>query len=371
VKVLSKPTADFLADAVCINTPTEFVDKSIINSNDSIREWWWFFGDEHQSNLQSPIHQYDSVRTYNVMLIISSKVGCWDTISVPVTVHAKPIALVSTTQPSCGSTCETFTDLSNSVEGTITGSLWNFLGGNPASSSERNPKVCYSAKGIYPLTLITTNSFGCSDTLHSSEQTKVFPLPGADFYVTEDPDNTLNPRLSLNHNWSNDVVKWYWDFGDQSPVDSVHKDPTHIYKNVLMNNNFYNFNLNLKVQNQFGCIARISREINIKPSFTFYIPNTFTPNGFSNDKFFGKGKGISEYKISIFDRWGEMIYECESHGNSNEWDADNGDGMPSACKWDGNYQGHIVQNDVYVWKVELKNILGETYKYFGNVNVVK
>jgi gliding motility-associated-like protein len=172
--------------------------------------------------------------------------------------------------------------------------------------------------------------------------------------------------------WSNDVVKWFWDFGDNSFIDSINTDPSHTYTHAVMANNYYSFRVALNVINQFGCLTRVSREINIKPAFSFFIPNTFTPNGdYPNDNFFGKGRGISEYKISIFDRWGRLLWECENEGDFREWDKENGDGMPSACKWDGIYHGSPVQGDTYVWKVELKNTFGQSFKYVGHVNVVR
>jgi gliding motility-associated-like protein len=372
VNILRPPVADFAANAVCINAPTEFINRCLAAVTDQIANCKWSFGDGDSSNINSPLHLFNSVGTYQVALIATSAAGCIDTTVLPVTVHAKPNANISSPTENCAPVCTQFTDLSVPVEGTISGRSWKFPGGNPSSSTQQNPLVCYHGKGYYPVTLIITNSFGCSDTLHTDKQTTVYPVPDADFYVIKEPDNTIAPELDLGHLWSYDVVKWYWDFGDQSPVDSVNPDPSHAYRVAALNNNFYNFNIALTVKNQFGCVSRVSREINIQPSFSFYIPNTFTPNNdLPNEQFYGKGRGISEYKISIFDRWGLLLWTCESKGNYQDWDKDNGEGMPSACKWDGIYRGAPVQEDTYVWKVELKNVFGDSFNYVGHVNVVK
>src|SRR3990172_8357987 len=67
-----------------------------------------------------------------------------------------------------------------------------------------------------------------------------------------------------------------------------------------------------------------------------YTPNTFTPNGNGvNEFFFGKGRGIKEYDIWIFDRWGNLIWDCHYSGSNTGWDVKMMDGMSSACKWDG------------------------------------
>jgi len=70
-----------------------------------------------------------------------------------------------------------------------------------------------------------------------------------------------------------------------------------------------------------------------------YFPNTFTPNNdLLNDKFNGKGADIIQYKLMIFNRWGELIYDTNT--------LDGG--------WDGKYKGTVVKNDVYVYKVNYK-----------------
>lgn len=68
-----------------------------------------------------------------------------------------------------------------------------------------------------------------------------------------------------------------------------------------------------------------------------YIPNAFTPNGeYVNDVFFPVVFGeITNYKLLIFNRWGEQIF---STTNSYEG-------------WDGTYQGGECQIDVYVYKI--------------------
>ncbi|MCB0770931.1 MAG: gliding motility-associated C-terminal domain-containing protein [Flavobacteriales bacterium] len=77
---------------------------------------------------------------------------------------------------------------------------------------------------------------------------------------------------------------------------------------------------------------------------TLYLPNSFTPDGDGvNELFFPTGNNIASMKLAIFDRWGELIYEGE--------DAD--------AFWNGKYNGDVVKQDVYVWKV--------TYRFFEDV----
>jgi hypothetical protein len=97
--------------------------------------------------------------------------------------------------------------------------------------------------------------------------------------------------------------------------------------------------------------------------------------------FFGKGRGIKDYEIWLFDRWGNMLWNCDHSGKNADWDGPGQDGMPAFCKWDGavvkggidmsGSSRRLVQEDVYVWKVNLTNIFDQRYTYVGHVNVVR
>jgi hypothetical protein len=136
------------------------------------------------------------------------------------------------------------------------------------------------------------------------------------------------------------------------------------------------------VQNQYGCWDTVCHPVELVPEFTFYIPNTFTPNGdFINEFFFGKSRGVKDYDIWLFDRWGNLIWHCHYEGKNTDWDMHHQDGMSSACKWDGVVQNQgmdmngqskqLVQEDVYVWKVRLTGIFEMKHNYLGHVSVVR
>ena len=90
----------------------------------------------------------------------------------------------------------------------------------------------------------------------------------------------------------------------------------------------------------------------------FFIPNSFTPNGDGlNDVFKIKTViEISEFKLVIYDRWGEMIFESD--------DINKG--------WDGTYKGKAVPFDVYIYQltVTIKNTSNQIKKT-GRVTVVR
>lgn len=58
-----------------------------------------------------------------------------------------------------------FTDLSTNFPNSW---AWTFEGGDPAASTERNPRVKYVTPGIYTVTLVATNSIGSSEPLEQT-----------------------------------------------------------------------------------------------------------------------------------------------------------------------------------------------------------
>jgi gliding motility-associated-like protein len=86
-----------------------------------------------------------------------------------------------------------------------------------------------------------------------------------------------------------------------------------------------------------------------------YVPNTFTPNDDSmNDYFSVYYKNINSATISIFDRWGEKIYE------SNDKD----------FKWDGKYKGRKIQHDTYIYNIDAIGYYGTPINKMGRLTVL-
>ncbi|RLD42177.1 MAG: hypothetical protein DRI89_07900 [Bacteroidetes bacterium] len=92
----------------------------------------------------------------------------------------------------------------------------------------------------------------------------------------------------------------------------------------------------------------------------FYMPNAFTPNGDGlNDLFRAVPKYdyISEYQLTIYNRWGQKIFECD--------DID--------CGWDGTYKGNASANGVYIYRIVYEEISqpGQSKTLDGTVMLVR
>lgn len=352
ITVAPPPVAAFSVPNVCLNTPSQFT-----NNTTGGTQYFWQFGDGGTSNQQNPSHTYLGYGNYVVTLIAASAGGCTDTTYDTVSVN--PLPIVNFTADSvCQGNPTTFSDLSFIPAGNITGWLWNF--GDPASgandtSTFQNPIHVYSAAGTYTVNLVVTSGAGCVSNLMMN--VVVYGLPVADFSYSPDDGIPLTEPAVFTDLSTGNVVNWTWWFGDGD--SSFIQNPTHIYSDTGT------YVVTLAVENIYGCVDTIQYPLEIK-EFTFYIPNTFTPNGDGlNDFFFGVGLGIVEYEMFIFDRWGNRIFYCKSNDLPQK--------IP--CLWDGKVDGGLsnerVQEDVYVWKVNFKNVFKKRFSMVGHVNVVR
>jgi len=110
-----------------------------------------------------------------------------------------------------------------------------------------------------------------------------------------------------------------------------------------------------------GCVDSTSRTISLTEELIFYAPNTFTPNNDENNAVFNpvmiSGIDISSYKLTIFNRWGEIIFVSQ--------DIHQG--------WDGtNKSGKKSQDGVYKYIIEFsrKNV-DEPERFDGHVNLLR
>jgi len=387
VTVNPLPTANFTSNSPCLGAATNLTNGSISIPGDPITSWNWTMtgGIPAAASTQNTATQYSAGGAHNVTLVVTTTSGCIDTLVQQIIVYIPPVAALSGAGAGCAPMCvNNFQDSSNAVNGNITGWAWNFPGGKPSSSTSQNPgTVCYNTPGTYAVNLIVVNSYGCADTVTSPAQVNAYPGTIADFSVAPDKAPATDPTFNFHELWSPNpgVTSWIWDFGDGS-MDNTNTDPAHSYSASATSNDFYQYTVTLYVQNQYGCWDTAKKTVEVIPEFTFYIPNTFSPNGdFINEDFFGKSRGVKEYTIQLFDRWGNMIWDCHREESNTLWDGTGDEGLSSACKWDGKVQqGGLdmsgnsrqhVQEDVYVWKVRLIDIFNRRHDYVGHVSVIR
>jgi gliding motility-associated-like protein len=222
-----KPNANFSTNPTkgCVPLTVNFGDLS--TSVEPITTYSWDFGDPasgagNTSIAKNPTHIYNTIGSYDVTLKITNSYGCISQIKliadVIVTNKPTPLFTVSPAQ-SCALTPVTF-DGTTSVNGTQW--VWDFgdgKGGGGATTTH-----LYSDTGTFTIKLIVFN-VGCPDTLIKSQIVHISP-------AVPRFTSTLNCSNVLKRTFTNSSLgadKWYWNFGDGSPIDSVNFNPAHIY----------------------------------------------------------------------------------------------------------------------------------------------
>jgi gliding motility-associated-like protein len=178
-----------------------------------------------------------------------------------------------------------------------------------------------------------------SDTVHVD----VIPV-SANFLANEVSDNTYNFQAEP----CVDCI-YAWDFGDGSTsADSV---VTHEFDGIDTHE------VQLNVTNSIGCTDEQSYTV-IAPAY-FFIPSAFTPNYDGiNDAFTMVGENVAEFELSIFNRWGEIVFQSNDPKNA----------------WMGDYNGngsYFVPNGVYSYQMRIKGFDKEAEYRSGNIVVMR
>jgi gliding motility-associated-like protein len=199
---------------------------------------------------------------------------------------------------------------------------------------------------ISPTVEIINPISGCKN--YDTISIVINPLPQASFnYDCEAfPPSFINSSLGslLSH----------WEFNGNT-FDLESQVPL-----IISNFESEDITLTLIAESEFGCKDSISRKI-ILANFC-YVPNTFTPDGDEyNNVFvpiFNNYFSISDYELTIFNRWGELIFT--SYNPIIGWD---GVVMKNSKK---------AQDDVYTWCLKYNDMSCPKRKeLIGHVSLIK
>ena len=217
------PIASIDFDTVCHNLITNYTDLSTVPSG-NITTWEWDFGDGNNSLIPSPTHTFQNDGTYSTTLIVTSDIGCKDTITENVIVYPNP-QTAFTVDDVCLQQLSIFQNTSSvNAPDNIISYTWLFGDGNTANIE--NPTHTYATEGTYNLKLITESNNGCLDSLLTT--TRVHPKPTADFSVNDDCLNVAAQFTDNSTIPSGAITNWEWDFDDATPTD-VNQNPSHFY----------------------------------------------------------------------------------------------------------------------------------------------
>lgn len=208
-------------DTICVNSLVNFEDLSTVSSG-TITNWDWDFGDAGNSTAQDPTHGYSAAGDYDVQLIVTSSLGCVDSITKVQVVKIAPVAQIGPVD-ACSGLDITFDNFSDPLASDF---WWGFGTGNPADSSiVYEPTFTFPSYGTYNVTLIAQKGTGCqtSDTyvVNISELTADFDM--VDTACVNTPVSFTDQSISAAT-----LTQWKWDFDDATPI-SLNQNESHTY----------------------------------------------------------------------------------------------------------------------------------------------
>lgn len=299
-----------------------------------------------QQNSQNPTVSPSTTTTYIVSGTDGG--GCTGTASITITVNTvSPVIDFSGTPLSgCEPLIVQFTDHSLNVAPGAT-YLWDF--GNGVNSSLQDPVVLYEYAGTYDVSLTITNPGAAGASATFVGYVEVYPNPVAFFtMVPNDFSSIFEPDYNFFDESVGPPVEWYWQFGDGDT--SLLQNTAHTYQDTGV------YTVTLIVATEHGCRDTATSLVHVRPDYSIYIPNAFTPNNDGkNDVFWIQGIGIQEFTMRIFNRWGEQVFFSD--------DVNRG--------WDGFYKDKRSPEGTYVYQIIFMDPLLNEHKLHGIVTIIR
>ncbi|MGB3006471.1 MAG: PKD domain-containing protein [Chitinophagaceae bacterium] len=325
----STPPSSCLPSASVLFTNT----SDIPDGTKSSLIYLWDFDDPGSGALNSstgtsPTHIYNSIGPFNVNLQVTSGVGCFNEITIPLnTVHPQPLAafIIDNTEVCVGSSFK-FTDNTNPMDGFT--NQWNWTMGDGYLKTLSVFNYIYGSPGTYNISLYTFNNHGCRSTT-AYDTVIVHPYPvvdaGPDRMVLESGQIVLEPTVS-----GNDLF-YLWT------PNMYFSGSNTILKPTVNGVDDIRYLLTVTARGNCSDTSSVFIKVLKYPS----IPNIFSPNGDGvNDKWIIQYlETYPDNTVEIFNRYGQRIFSSVGYGTP----------------WDGTINGKPVPIGTYYYIVNPKN----------------
>ena len=253
--------------------------------------------------------------------------------------------------------------------------LWEVYNqaGLVTTSNLRNPVFRILQPGTFDIFL--TASFNATGQVATANQKgiEVFDVPTALFEMRPNPLYVPDTELQT-FNQSARASLYIWDFDDGTISNEF--EPRHLYKlegkyNVSLIAGFDYGSKDVDgdgiLDGNIVCYDTVRHELVALAGGYVKLPNAFTPNptgptggvagnGTFNDVFLPIARGIEEFQMQIFDRWGNLLFESRDRN----------------IGWDGyDRNGRLMPAGVYVYKLIMRLSDGQRTTKLGDVTLIR
>lgn len=347
--VREKLEVDFdLAIDSCKIQPWVFSNKTV--SKVPIDSILWNFNGEGFSEQFAPTYEFLTSGLKNIRLFVKNSDGCLDTITksssyfpVPPIIDIRPDVFLA-----CRPSIVNFRNASQFISPAYD-ITWDFGDGTTVKGFDASH--LYNTLGKFDVKVRIKSPSNCQSERLFEDLIEVVERPSAGFdYVSE---NLLNGYYKLDFediSSDGDYVKW--QFGELAT--SAEQNPSFTFPDTGT------YIILQKVFNNEGCFDTAMVEIVLRPENFVYIPDAFTPNNdLLNDEFrvVGLFRGMQSFKMLIYNRYGEEIFESNDPLNG----------------WNGlkKNSGIPAPPDVYIYLVEYVDVAGEKILKKGNISLLR
>ncbi len=256
--------------------------------------------------------------------------GCTATATVSVLVVPPPVPSVSNATICAGQT-GTLTAMGGATYSWNTGATTN--------------SISVSSAGNYSV-IVSIGSCSASATGSLSVNPRPTANAGTDITITAGQTTTLTASGGGNY---------MWDTGNSNAAINVSPGSTTLYCVVITN---------LSGCSDTSCVTVFVEPVppvdcSAADKEKLFLPTAFSPNADGENEvikiFFGYMECIKTFRLEIYNRWGEMVFEAED---------------PVAV-WDGSYKGKIENTAVFAYHLKAELLNGEELDKKGNISLLK
>jgi hypothetical protein len=239
--------------------------------------------------------------------------------------------------------------------------FWDFDDGTTSTVDE--PIHTFDTAGYYNVKLVVTGDGG---NAFYYLPFRVFENPVADFAVF--PQRVMLPDATVHlYNLTKYASKYKWEFiGDNFYDFSTAKDTVFTFPNI----GEYRISLTAFAPDSLGGCSDFTTKfpaVWVEGIGKIRFPDAFIPNrngsnggvyddiDYKNEVFHPVHYGVVEYKLLVFNRWGEQIFQSRDISRG----------------WDGYFNDQLCEQGVYIWRAIGKFTNGKVFDMKGNVTLLR
>lgn len=334
----------------CIAGAVSF-QANIVKGSFPLKEWYWDYGSGIKDvNKLKTEYQFPIPGQKKVSLSVVDNYNCKKDTSISFNWQpAPPIIIVKPDKfTGCTPANVFFNNKSTPLDSTYK-IVWDF--GDNTKSTLISPSHLYEKAGLYNVNLKVTSPIGCYKEATFTNFINIKETTPADFSWGQGEISNLKPDVMFT-DASPFASSWIWNFGDGKI--NTQQNPSHRFQDTGW------YKINLQIRNVYGCLDSVTKRLYVEPKATFYLPNAFTPNFDTvNDEFKGVGVlyGVKKFNISIWNRWGEVVFQS----------------INPDLGWNGlkNNSGNPCPDGVYLCQVEFITAKGDKVVNKGYVTLLR